>query len=133
MGAALTARTYGELTALVSDLPTARDIPRARPERRGRRTWSASSATTVWRGVTASGLVPRRIQLQITYGRVTLDFTQAILSWPALQIDVQAHNGSVTLVTRPGIMVDTDDLEYSGTAPSRCSHRGILMCRSGSV
>ena len=42
---------------------------------------------------------------------MTLDFAQAILSWPALQIDVQAHNGSVTLVTRPGIMVDTDDLE----------------------
>ena len=57
VGAALTARTYGELTALVSDLPTARDIPAgARPERRGRKTWSASSASTVWRGVTASGL-----------------------------------------------------------------------------
>jgi len=42
---------------------------------------------------------------------VVLDFTQAILSWPALQIDVQIHSGTVTLVTRPGIMVDTDDLE----------------------
>ena len=72
------------------------------------------------------------MQLQVTTGNVLLDFTQAILSWPALQIDVQAHGGTVTLVTRPGIMVDTDDLEILGAVPSRCSHRGILMCRSGS-
>ena len=56
VGAALTARTYGELTALVSDLPTARDIPAGPPGAPGPKTWSASSASTVWRGVTASGL-----------------------------------------------------------------------------
>ena len=51
------------------------------------------------------------MQIQVTIGNVPLDFTQAILSWPALQIDVQIHSGTLTLVTRPGIMVDTDDLE----------------------
>jgi hypothetical protein len=54
----------------------------------------------------------QRIQLQVSPGSVTLDFTQAILSWPALRVDVEAHGrGLLTLVTRPGIMVDTDDLE----------------------
>ena len=55
VGAALTARTYGELTALVSDLPAARDTPAGPPGAPGPKTWSASSATIVVRGVTASG------------------------------------------------------------------------------
>jgi Domain of unknown function (DUF1707) len=111
VGAALTARTYGELTALVSDLPTARDIPAGPPGAPGPKDLVRIECRHSMARRDGQWLVPRRIQLQITYGRVTLDFTQAILSWPALQIDVQAHNGSVTLVTRPGIMVGTDDLE----------------------
>ncbi len=111
VGAALTARTYGELTALVSDLPTARDTPAGPP--------GAPEPKDLVRiechhsGARRDGqwLVPRRMQLGVTSGNVTPDFTQAILSWPALQIDVEAHGGTVTLVTRPGIMVDTDDLE----------------------
>lgn len=55
VAAALTACTYGELTALVADLSAARDIPAGPPWRRGRKTWSGSSATTVVRGVSASG------------------------------------------------------------------------------
>ena len=114
VGAALTARTYGELTALVSDLPAARDAPTGPPGAPG-----APGPKDLVRiechhsGARRDGqwLVPRRMQIQVTIGNVLLDFTQAILSWPALQIDVQIHSGTLTLVTRPGIMVDTDDLE----------------------
>jgi len=35
------------------------------------------------------------MQIQVTIGNVLLDFTQAILSWPALQIDIQIHSGTV--------------------------------------
>jgi hypothetical protein len=55
------------------------------------------------------------MQLRVTSGNVTLDFTQAILSWPVLQFDLQIYSGTVTLLTRPGIMVDTDDLEIRGS------------------
>ncbi len=114
VGAALTARTYGELTALVSDLPAARDAPTGPPGAPG-----APGPKDLVRiechhsGARRDGqwLVPRRMQIQVTIGNVLLDFTQAILSWPALQIDAQIHSGTLTLVTRPGIMVDTDDLE----------------------
>ena len=115
VGAALTARTYGELTALVSDLPAAQDTPTSPP--------SAPEPKDLVRiechhsGARRDGqwLVPRRMQVRVTSGTVRLDFTQAILSWPSLQIDVQAHSGNLILVTRPGILVDTDDLEIRGS------------------
>ena len=120
VGAALTARTYGELTALVSDLPAAPDTPAGPPGAPGAP--GAPGPKDLVRiechhgGARRVGqwLVPRRMQLRVTTGNVMLDFTQAILSWPALQIDVQIHSCNVTLVTRPGIMVDTDDLEIRG-------------------
>lgn len=111
VGAALTARTYGELTALVADLPTAPDTPASPPVAPGPKDLVRIECNHSGARRDGQWLVPRRIQLRVTTGNVTLDFTQAILSWPALQIDVEAHSGTLTLVTRPGIMVDTDDLE----------------------
>jgi Domain of unknown function (DUF1707) len=112
VGAALTARTYGELTALVSDLPTARDTPAGPPGAPGPKDLVRIECRHSGARRDGQWLVPRRIQLRVSTGGVTLDFTQATLSWPALQIDVEAHgSGLITLVTRPGIMVDTDDLE----------------------
>ena len=114
VGAALTARTYGELTALVSDLPAAPDTPAGPP---GTPEPKDLVIECHHSGAQRNGqwLVPRRIQLRVATGNMTLDFTQAILSWPLLQIDVEAHGGAfggnVYLVTRPGILVDTDDLE----------------------
>lgn len=111
VGAALTARTYGELTALVSDLPAARDTPAGPPGAPGPKDLVRIECHHSGARRDGQWLVPRRMQIQVTIGNVLLDFTQAILSWPALQIDVQIHSGTLTLVTRPGIMVDTDDLE----------------------
>lgn len=111
VGAALTARTYGELTALVSDLPAARDTPAGPPGAPGPKDLVRLECHHSGARRNGQWLVPRRMQIQVTIGNVLLDFTQAILSWPALQIDVQIHSGTLTLVTRPGIMVDTDDLE----------------------
>lgn len=114
VGTALTARTYGELTALVSDLPAAPDTPAGPP---GTPEPKDLVIEGVHSGARRNGqwLVPQRIQLRVTTGTMMLDFTQAILSWPLLQIDVEARGGAwncnVYLVTRPGILVDTDDLE----------------------
>jgi DUF1707 SHOCT-like domain len=114
VGAALTARTYGELTALVSDLPAARDTPAAPPGAPGPKDLVRIECHHSFARRDGQWLVPRCMQLRVNYGSVTLDFTQAILSWPVLQIDVEVHPGHVFLVTRPGIMVDTDDLEIRG-------------------
>ncbi|EGX58154.1 hypothetical protein SZN_19310 [Streptomyces zinciresistens K42] len=104
--AALTARTLGDLSALCADLPGARagadaeakDLVRIEQvhsgpvERAGR-----------W-------VVPRRLELAVTYGQVTLDFTDAVITHGTLRIDVAMAGRTLKLITRPGIVVDTDGL-----------------------
>jgi DUF1707 SHOCT-like domain len=125
VGAALTARTYGELTALVSDLPAARDtpagpLPTPEPKDLVRIECHHSGARRE-----GQWLVPRRMQVRVTSGTVKLDFTQAILSWPSLQIDVEVHGGNLILVTRPGILIDTDDLEIRGSTVKVAAPRDL--------
>jgi len=109
VGAALTARTYGELAALVSDLPAApaspAGTPAAKPKDLVRIDCHSGTARRDDRWT-----VPRRMEVRVTSGSVRLDFTQAVTSWPSLQIDAEVHGGNLTLVTRPGILVSTDDL-----------------------
>jgi hypothetical protein len=117
---ALTARTYAELAALVADLPAAgrtvspaslsptslspvvapsapKDLIRlhcssGRAERRGR-----------W-------VVPNRMDLKVSSGHITLDFTEAVIVQRMLQIDADVRSGHITLITKPGIVVDADDV-----------------------
>jgi hypothetical protein len=65
------------------------------------------SATT---GRDGPWMVPRRMEVRVTGGSVTLDFTEAVTWWPSLQLDAEVRGGSLRLVTRPGILVNTDDL-----------------------
>ena len=107
--AALTARTYAELAVLTRDLPagpglgpavTPRvpkdlvriDLRSGRTKREGR-----------W-------VVPRQMEVRITSGHARLDFTQAVVAGRSLHIDADVHSGSLTLVTKPGVVVDTDDV-----------------------
>ena len=57
-----------------------------------------------------SWVVPRRMEIDLGSGTVRLDFRQAVIAVPELRIDAQISSGSLTLITRPGIVVDTDDL-----------------------
>jgi hypothetical protein len=105
---AITARTYGELAGLVADLPAAGSV--AGPP--------APQAKEVVRIDTGSGhtkregrwVVPRRMEVRIRSGHVLLDFTQAVITQPALQLNVEVRSGHIVMVTRPGIVVDTDDV-----------------------
>ena len=107
--AALTARTYGELEALVTDLPAspvpAAGVPVAKPKELVR--IDCGSGSTKRDGRWA---VPQRMEVQVRSGSVTLDFTQAEVTWPTLQIDAEVHSGSLRLITKPGIVLDTDDV-----------------------
>ena len=104
LDAALSARTSGELAVLTADLPPsgvqrqAKDLVRI-DQRFG--------------DVTRSGrwVVPRRMEIRLTAGDVKLDFTEALITQDTLHIDVDLGiGGDLTLVTRPGILVDTDGL-----------------------
>ncbi len=115
VGAALTARTYGELAALVSDLPAAAEssagAPAAKPKDKVRIDCHGGTARRDGRW-----MVPRRMEVRVASGSVTLDFTEAVTSWPSLQLDVAVRAGSLTLVTKPGILVSTDDLAIRGSS-----------------
>ena len=107
--AALTARTYGELEGLVADLPAtpgmAAGAPTAKPKEMVRIECHSGSATRDGRWA-----VPQRMEVRIHSGSVTLDFTQAQVSWPTLQIDAEVRSGTLKLITKPGIVLDTDDV-----------------------
>ena len=109
---AFTARTYGELAALTRDLPVGRqavaplkaDHPVA-PKDLIRLECRSGNMSRVGRWV-----VPRRIEVRVTSGGCKLDFTEAIIGHSSIDVDAQVRSGSLTMVTRPGIAVDTDDV-----------------------
>ena len=105
---AMTARTYGELAKLVADLPAAGSAASA----------PAPQVKDVVRIDCGSGhakregrwVVPQRIEARVNSGHVKLDFTQAVIAQPLLQIDAEVRSGHIILITKPGIVVDTDDV-----------------------
>lgn len=109
LDAALTARTYAELAVLTTDLPTlpgaAVGGPALAPKDLIRVDCHSGRTRRDGRWV-----VPRRIEVRVTSGSVTLDFTQAVISQPSVQIDASVNSGSLTLLTKPGILVDADEV-----------------------
>jgi hypothetical protein len=106
---AMTARTYGELARLVADLPA--EGSAVSPA-------TAPQAKEVARIDCRSGhvhrvdrwMVPQRMDVKVTSGHVKLDFTQAVIAQPSLKLDIDVRSGHVRLVTKPGIVVDADDV-----------------------
>ncbi|MGY5047337.1 DUF1707 SHOCT-like domain-containing protein [Streptomyces sp. 900105755] len=112
--AALSARTLSELATLTADLPPVsaafgalgaevKDVVRIEQVHSG-----AIERTGRW-------VVPRRLELAVTYCAVTLDFTDAVITHDTLRIDVAMTGKTLTLITRPGILVDTDGLQLVHT------------------
>lgn len=110
--AALTARTHGELAALTADLPA---VP-------GQAGSAAAQAKDVVRLDYQGGnairrgrwVVPPRMEIRAVGGTVKLDFTDAVISHPTLQIQAYVRGGALVLVTKPGIEVDTDGIAVRG-------------------
>ncbi|WP_416957418.1 DUF1707 SHOCT-like domain-containing protein [Streptomyces sp. Agncl-13] len=116
---ALSARTLSELAALTADLPPvsatvggagaeAKNVVRIEQVHSG--------------GIERLGrwVVPRKLELAVTYCNVTLDFAEAVITYDTLRIDVAMAGKTLTLITRPGIVVDTDGLRLVHT---RVKHR----------
>jgi len=105
---AMTARTYGELARLVADLPAAGSVagpPAPRVKDVIRFDCGSGHAKRDGRWV-----VPQRIEARVRSGHLKLDFTQAVITQPSLRLDADVSSGHIILVTKPGIVVDTDDV-----------------------
>jgi hypothetical protein len=102
--AALSARTSGELSVLTADLPPSGIQRQAKDMVRIDQRFGDVTRTGHW-------VVPRRMEIRLTAGDVKLDFTEALITQDTLRIDVDLGiGGDLTLVTRPGILADTDGL-----------------------
>jgi hypothetical protein len=109
VGAALCARTQDELTALTADLPIVADggsVPVAKDVVRIEQQGASTRRGEGW-------VVPRRMEIRSAWGEVTLDLARAVITHDTLRIDLDMRAGALKLVTRPGIVVDTDSLVAS--------------------
>ena len=123
---ALTARTYADLAVLVADLPPAGDAVAPAPGARlpgplaavlGGGVAPAPAKELIKIHVTSGHsqrvgrwTVPARMSLSARSGHIKLDFTEAIITQPALHIDAEVRSGHIVMITRPGIAVDLDDV-----------------------
>ncbi|MFC8194382.1 DUF1707 domain-containing protein [Streptomyces sp. NPDC057298] len=109
---ALSARTLSELAPLTADLPPVsaaagaagaevKDVVRIEQIHSG-----AIERVGRW-------VVPRRLELAVTFCEVTLDFTDAVITHDTLRIDVGMTGKTLTLITRPGVVIDTDGLQLT--------------------
>jgi hypothetical protein len=122
--AALTARTYGQLAALIADLPTgpvARVAGAATPRPKEDVRIECRHSSTRREGPWA---VPQRMTVEVKHGNVFLDFTQADVTWPTLRLDVDLHHSNLVLITKPGILIDSDALTLQGGNSRIRSPRG---------
>ncbi|WHX23702.1 DUF1707 domain-containing protein [Streptomyces malaysiensis subsp. malaysiensis] len=107
--AALSVRTVSALAELTADLPAVsvstgtavaeiKDVLRINGVHSG-----AVKRVGRW-------VVPRRLELATAWCEVTLDFTQAVITQDTLQIDMNMAGKGLTLITKPGIVVDAGAL-----------------------
>jgi hypothetical protein len=123
---ALAARTYGELEALTKDLPAAPGLSTAAEPKDLIRIESGSGSSRR----DGRWVVPRRMEIRVGSGSVRLDFTEAVITQAALAIDVELNSGSLTLITKPGIVVDADDVSVrSGSVKVRPPGEAPTMLR----
>ncbi|GGS71713.1 hypothetical protein GCM10010156_33320 [Planobispora rosea] len=112
---ALAARTYGELEALLRDLPPALAAPAAAPKELIQlKTGSGQIRRDgVW-------TVPRRMEVEISSGSAVIDFTQAVITQRDLDLSVSVGSGQVLLIVPPGVAVDVDSVTVrSGSVRQR--------------
>ncbi|MEV1092383.1 DUF1707 domain-containing protein [Streptomyces microflavus] len=104
--AALSACTVGELAALTVDLPpvsvmSGGAIAEVKDVVRIEQTHGRAGRDGRW-------VVPRALELAVTWCDVTLDFTEAVITYDTLHVDMAMSGGKLTLITRPGVVVDAD-------------------------
>jgi Domain of unknown function (DUF1707) len=137
LGTALTARTYGELEALLVDLPAS---PGAGPAP------AVEAKDLVHLNIThgvirrdGRWIVPLRLLVEARHGNVFIDFSAAVISQPALDLEMSVGHGNIVLTVPPGVVVDVDNVTIGHGNIRQRVHRGpgvpvkLLVTASGSV
>lgn len=109
------AKTYGDVEPYLKDLPVA-VAPTAPPTR------DLVELRSVASSIKRRGRwhVPRRLVVQSKAGSVKLDFAEATIGHPIVEIDLDVLAGSTELILPDGATADIDDVRmYAGTARSK--------------
>lgn len=104
VAAVLAARTASQLAPHLADLPGRDGAPAAPEYAELRSTMSSLKRTGQWR-------VPRRLAVQSRAGSVLLDFSQATISHPVVEVALEVYAGSTTLILPAGATVDVEQVE----------------------
>jgi hypothetical protein len=134
---ALTARTYGELEALLTDLPALpgtvlAPVPEAKELVQLKVSHSNITRNGRW-------VVPRRLEVENRHGNVVLDFSSAIISQPTLDLSISVGHGNIVLIVPPEVVVDLDGVSNGhGTIHQRVRRDSdapvrLMVTATGSV
>lgn len=114
--AVLQAKTYGDVDPYLADLPITMPAPPPPPPRE----------VIELRGVASSikrkgrWQVPRRLNVSSKAGSVKLDFADAVIRHPVVEVYLDVLAGSTELVLPDGATADIDDVEVmAGSAKSK--------------
>jgi hypothetical protein len=138
---ALTARTYGELEALLTDLPASpgavlTPAPAPAPAAKELVQLKVSHSLIKRDG---RWVVPRRLEVEARHGNVILDFSHAIISQPTLDLSISVGHGNIVLIVPPEVIVDLDSVTNGhGNIHQRVRHDSdtpvkLMVTVSGNV
>ncbi|MEW9551266.1 DUF1707 domain-containing protein [Nonomuraea sp. NPDC050783] len=130
LGLALTARTYGDLLDLISDLPATQPPPDDLVE-----------LETKSDQVKRSGdwAVPRRLRVSSKYGGVDLDFTGAVIAHPVVEVELVLDYGSAKITLPVGATANVDGFRSdwgrvsTGDVPGRPQAGALHVVITGSA
>jgi DUF1707 SHOCT-like domain len=111
----LKAKTYGEVDPYLADLPIAMPPPQPPPR-------EVLELRSVAASIRRKGRwsVPRRLNVSSKAGSVKLDFAEALISHPVVEVHLDVLAGSTELVLPNGATADIDDVEMvAGSAKSK--------------
>jgi len=109
----LAVRTFADVEPFGADLPGGPVSPPAAQFTELRTTAASLKRRGAW-------VVARRLQVTAKAGSVKLDFTEALIGYRVVEIDLDVVAGSTTLVLPPGASVDIDKVEMvAGSAKVR--------------
>jgi hypothetical protein len=134
---ALTARTYGELEALLTDLPASPGAVLAPVQEAKELVQLKVSHSNITRN--GRWVVPKRLEVENRHGNVVLDFSNAIISQPTLDLSIAVGHGNIVLIVPPEVIVDLDAVSNGhGTIHQRVRHNAatpvkLMVTATGNV